>query len=107
MLIGRVVGNIVSTIKKDRDFGGRKLLLVQPVGLDLQPEPGVDPLICTDVVDAGIDDVVVYVDEGNSARQLLELDKTGAVRAVIVGIVDEVAIAGRKTWRKFQQDESI
>ena len=37
---------------------------------------------------------MLYVDEGNSARQLLNLEPVGAVRAVIVGIVDEIQWLG-------------
>ena len=87
MYLGKVIGNIVSTIKLE-DFRARKLLLVQPI----QPEgtPWQDPLICIDIVDAGLGETVLYVDEGNSARQLLDLEPSGAVRAVIVGIVDEI-----------------
>jgi microcompartment protein CcmK/EutM len=85
--LGKVTGNIVSTIKLD-SFEGYKLMLVQPV----QPDgsPWKDPLICIDIVDAGVGETVLYVDEGNSARQLLGLGPEGVVRAVIVGIVDQV-----------------
>jgi ethanolamine utilization protein EutN len=44
-------------------------------------------------VQAGPGDTVLVLDEGNGARQILNLDP-GAVRAVIVGIVDEIALAG-------------
>ncbi len=87
MFLGKVIGNIVSTIKL-KDFQGFKLLLVQPT----YPEgrPWKDPLICIDIVDAGVGETVLYVDEGNSARQLLNLGIDVPVRAVIVGIVDEI-----------------
>jgi len=87
LFLGKVIGNVVSTIKQ-KDFRGLKLLLVQPI----QPEgqPWKDPLICIDIVDAGVGETVLYVDEGNSARQLLDLGPTGPVRPVIVGIVDEI-----------------
>ncbi len=87
MFLGKVIGNIVSTIKL-KDFEGFKLMLVQPI----YPEgrPWKDPLICIDIVDAGVGETVLYVNEGNSARQLLNLEPHGAVRAVIVGIVDEI-----------------
>ena len=87
MFLGKVIGNIVSTIKI-KDYEGFKLLLVQPV----QPEGAAwkDPLVCIDIVDAGVGETVLYVDEGNSARQLLGLEPSGAVRAVVVGIVDEI-----------------
>jgi microcompartment protein CcmK/EutM len=35
---------------------------------------------------------VLVIDEGNGARQILGLNP-GAVRAVIVGVVDEVALS--------------
>jgi ethanolamine utilization protein EutN len=87
LFLGKVIGNIVSTIKL-QSYEGFKLMLVQPI----YPEgrPWKDPLICIDIVDAGVGETVLYVDEGNSARQLLGLEPVGAVRAVIVGIVDEI-----------------
>ena len=87
MFLGKVIGNIVSTIKLE-DFSGYKLLLLQPV----YPEgrPWKEPLIAIDIVDAGVGETVLYVDEGNSARQLLNMDIDGSVRAVVVGIVDEI-----------------
>jgi ethanolamine utilization protein EutN len=87
LFLGKVIGNIVSTIKL-KDYEGFKLMLVQPI----YPEgtPYQDPLICIDIVGAGEGETVLYVDEGNSARQLLNLEPNGAVRPVIVGIVDEI-----------------
>ena len=87
MLIGRVIGNVVSTIK-NRDYHGHKLMMVQPItpeGKDYK-----DALIAVDIVGAGEGEIVIFVDEGNCARQLLRLGKVGAARAVIVGIVDHV-----------------
>ncbi|NLG26582.1 MAG: EutN/CcmL family microcompartment protein [Chloroflexi bacterium] len=89
MFIGQVIGNVVSTIKHD-NYQGHKLMLVQPLQPDGQPWK--EPLICIDIVGAGPGERVLYVDEGNSARQFLGLDP-GAVRAVIVGIVDQVQLA--------------
>ena len=101
MQIGQVVGNVVSTIK-DKDHHGRPLLLVQPVELDMTPIEGEDPLICIDIVGAGESEIVMYLDEGNCARQLLDLDIAGSARAVIVGIVDELDVEGQPTWRKYE-----
>lgn len=63
-------------------------MLVQPLLPD--GAPWKDPLICVDIVDAGVGETVLYVNEGNSARQLLGIEPGGAARAVIVGIVDEI-----------------
>lgn len=87
MFFGKVIGNVVSIIKH-KDYQGLKLLLVQPV--HPSGAPWQDPLICIDIVDAGIGETILYLDEGNSARQLLNLEPDGPVRPVIVGVVDEI-----------------
>lgn len=88
MYIGRVIGTVVSTIKIDH-LQDHKLLLVDQLDLDGNETGDYD--IAVDVAQAGPGDTVLVIDEGNGARQVLNLDP-GAVRAVIVGIVDEVAI---------------
>lgn len=88
MYIGRVIGTVVSTIKIDH-LQNHKLLLVDQLDLDGNETGDYD--IAVDVSQAGPGDTVLVIDEGNGARQVLNLDP-GAVRAVIVGIVDEVAI---------------
>lgn len=88
MYIGRVTGTVVATIKHEA-FDGRKLLIVDQLGLDGQPTGSYD--ICVDVVQAGVGDRVLVLDEGNGARQILGR-KTAPVRAVVVGIVDEATV---------------
>jgi hypothetical protein len=44
------------------------------------------------MVQAGVGDLVLVLDEGNSARQIVDREPLGAIRAVVVGIVDEVII---------------
>jgi len=89
MYIGKVIGTVVSTIKIDH-LDGRKLLLVDQ--LDLQGNETGAYDIAVDVVQAGPGDTVLVLDEGNGARQILKLDP-GAIRAVVVGVVDEVALS--------------
>jgi len=91
MYIGRVAGTVVATIKNEL-FEGRKLLVVDKLDLEGQPTAKYD--IAVDMVQAGVDDLVLVLDEGNSARQIVDREPLGAIRAVIVGIVDEVTIAG-------------
>lgn len=86
MMLARVVGEVVATIKHG-DLGGRKLLLVRPEWPDGRTGRAV---IAVDVVDAGVGDRVLVNDEGNGAAQLLQRPR-GAVRTVVVGVVDEVA----------------
>jgi ethanolamine utilization protein EutN len=88
--IGKVIGTVVATIKIPH-LEGRKLLLVDQVDLRGQETGYYD--IAVDVAQAGPGDTVLVIDEGNGARQILGLDP-GAVRAVIVGVVDEVTVMG-------------
>jgi ethanolamine utilization protein EutN len=86
--IGKVIGTVVSTIKISH-LESRKLLLVEQVDLEGKVTGYYD--IAVDVVQSGPGDTVMVIDEGNGARQILGIDP-GAVRAVIVGVVDEVAL---------------
>lgn len=88
MLICRVTGEIVSTVKNPQLYG-HKLLIVQP--LDLKGEPVGSTLISVDKVDAGVGDLVLVNKEGGSARILLEDEKV-PVQAVVVGVIDGVEI---------------
>jgi ethanolamine utilization protein EutN len=87
--IAKVIGTVVATIKISH-LDGHKLLLVDQ--LDLQGEETGYYDIAVDVVQAGPGDTVLVIDEGNGARQVLGLDP-GAVRAVVVGVVDEVSLS--------------
>ena len=88
MLIGRVVGNLVSTQKHDK-LQGAKLLLVQPLDVDGQPSGAA--VLAIDSVDAGIGDRVLLVQEGKSAMQVLGRG-LAAVDAAVVGVVDDVSL---------------
>lgn len=90
MYIGKVIGTVVSTIKISH-LDRRKLLLVDQLDLAGKETGAYD--IAVDMVQAGPGDTVLVIDEGNGARQILEIDP-GAIRAVIVGIVDEVDVRG-------------
>lgn len=90
MKLGRVVGNVVSTINHPV-FDQRKLLLVDLVGPDGSPGGGYQ--IAVDNIGAGAGETVLLLDEGNGARQVLQAP--GApIRTVVIGIVDEV-VEGR------------
>ncbi|MCB9452920.1 MAG: hypothetical protein H6672_15880 [Anaerolineaceae bacterium] len=87
MYIGRVKGTVVSTIKHPL-YNQHKLMLVSRLNLDGTEATAYD--ICLDDVQAGVGDVVVVLDEGSSARQVIRKRGTGPVRAVIIGIVDDI-----------------
>jgi ethanolamine utilization protein EutN len=86
MMIGRVVGNLVST-QKNRKLEGTKLLMVQP--LDLSGEPRGATVIAIDSVDAGVGDRVLLVLDGKAAMTALDRG-LAAVDSAVVGVVDSI-----------------
>jgi ethanolamine utilization protein EutN len=92
MYIGRVFGTVVATIKNDV-FKERKLLLVERLSPEGQVTAAYD--ICVDVVQAGVGDTVLVLDEGNSARQVVDREDA-PIRAVVVGVVDEIALCSNR-----------
>lgn len=85
MLLGTVIGHATSTIKHP-SMGGLRLLIVQPVGSERQPDGDVQ--VAVDKLGAGPGDLVVLNSDGKAARELVGNDKT-PVRFFVIGIVDE------------------
>ncbi len=86
MKLARVVGTVVSTINSPI-FEDRTLLLcdlVEPTGV-----ASGGYLIAVDTVGAGAGELVLILDEGTSARQIVGAAH-GPLRTVVVGIVDAV-----------------
>lgn len=90
MTLGKIVGNVVTTMKH-QVLKGHKLLIVQPV--DGRGKPAGRTLVAVDVVQAGTGDTVLVIEEGNSGRMILG-DSMAPVRSVVAGIVDSVNIGG-------------
>ncbi len=88
MLLGRVCGTIHSTINHPF-YDNKKLLLVDRLKRDGSPSGKY--LIAVDTVDAGAGETVLVIDEGNSARQIIN-DTSAPVRSVIIGIVDQINV---------------
>jgi microcompartment protein CcmK/EutM len=95
MLIAKVIGTTVSTIK-DEKLVGRKLLIVcqtyetgNPVG---------KPFVAIDTVDAGVGDLVLTA-AGSSARQTT-ITKDTPVDAVIMAVIDSLEVEGKVVFRK-------
>jgi ethanolamine utilization protein EutN len=92
--LARVLGAVVTPVQH-AFFEGRTLLLVRrvnpfgPDGTALGPDR-----VAVDRVGAGAGDLVLVLEEGNSARQIVE-DGKAPVRSVVVGFVDEVEVDGR------------
>lgn len=89
MILARVVGTVVAT-RKDPRLEGRKLLVIQPVDAVGKAQGGY--VVSIDTVSAGVGQLVVAV-AGSSAR-MAEGCKDVPTDSSIVGIVDEVSVAG-------------
>lgn len=88
MIIGKVIGDIYSTINHPF-FNGKKLLVVEKI--TPEGKPAGDYIIAVDSVGAGVGEQVLVVDEGNSARQIIG-STTAPLRSIIVGIIDEISV---------------
>ena len=88
MILGRVVGQAVSTHKRPQ-FEGAKLLLVQPETPDGTAVGAT--LLAVDSVGAGVSERVLVVLEGRAAGEALGMAQA-PVDAAIVGIVDQVDV---------------
>jgi ethanolamine utilization protein EutN len=87
MFLARVKGEVVCTIKHSSWTGRRALIVdrIDPEGKELGSY-----LIAFAAVDAGVGQTVLVLDEGNSARQIVN-DPQAPIRSVVIGIVDEIA----------------
>ncbi len=95
MLIARVIGTTVSTVK-DEKLTGRKLLIVRQT--DERGEASGKPFVAVDTVEAGIGDLVLTA-AGSSARQTA-ITKDTPVDAVIMAVIDSLEVDGRVVFRK-------
>ena len=95
MLLGRVVGTVVST-NKEEELNGLKFLLVR--GADAEGKPTGSLVVAIDAVGAGVGEVVLYA-SGSSARQT-QVTKDRPVDATIMAIVDSIELEGRQTYTK-------
>lgn len=88
MKIGRVIGNIVSTIKTP-SHANQKLMIVEPI--DTYGNAIGGSVVAVDAARAGVGDFVLILEEGGSARDIMN-NPEGAVDAIIVGVLDNLDI---------------
>jgi microcompartment protein CcmK/EutM len=91
MLLARVVGNVVSTIKEE-SHRGKKLLVVELIGLDKKPY-GASQIVF-DAADAGIGDTVLINVDGGAALMILG-DKKAVADWTVCGVIDHFSIEGK------------
>jgi len=92
--LGKIVGNIVSTVK-DPTHHGLKLLVARFI--DTNGRFISDEMVCTDCADAGIGDTVLINDDGGAAQIALNDDEV-IIDHVVVGVVDYYQINGEMIY---------
>lgn len=88
MYLGKVIGTAVAT-RKDENLVGTKLMVTQPLDINLKPKG--DSLIAVDTVGAGIGELVIFV-KGTAGR-IAARKMDAPIDVSIVGIVDEITIS--------------
>lgn len=96
MVIGKVVKQIVATVKNDA-FAARPLLLVQPLDMKMQAKGS--EVLCIDFIGADLNEIVMIMKEGSSVNDMLGL-KEAPADAAIVGIVDQITIDDKRIFEK-------
>jgi microcompartment protein CcmK/EutM len=86
MLLARVKGHMVATVKLD-SLHGEKLLIVEP--LDHHGRADGSELLACDRAGAGVGDVVLLLQEGGSCRAVMG-KKDAPVEALVVAVIDRI-----------------
>jgi len=87
MILGKVIGNIVST-ERAIGYEGKIILIIQPITPDGKSKG--NTFLAVDTVLAGVGDTVLTLDEGGSGRIAVQEPQTYTIKAVVVGIVDHI-----------------
>ncbi|PIQ27265.1 MAG: hypothetical protein COW63_16400 [Bacteroidetes bacterium CG18_big_fil_WC_8_21_14_2_50_41_14] len=88
MRLAKVIGTVVSSTKAP-GYESRKILVVQPV--DPKGNYIGTSFLAIDAVQAGVNDLVLTIEEGNSARQIIQDADAVTVKTVVAAIVDEIS----------------
>ena len=85
MIVGKVVGSLVSTRKSEKLIGN-KFMVIEPLN---KMKSATDRIVAIDNIGAGIGEIVL-VAQGSAARIGCDMEDA-PVDAAIVGIIDEGA----------------
>ena len=88
MVVGKVVGTVVTTISHPH-YKNRRLLVVEPLHMEAEQTGG--SFIALDNSHAGIGDTVLVLREGSGARQILG-NPDACIISVVIGILDSVFV---------------
>ena len=98
MIIAKVLGTVVATVK-DPGFEGKKLIIVQAHVLkEGQLAPGNTMLVANDDLGAREGDFVA-VSQGSSARMAPSMKAT-ATDAVVIALIDRIDANGQVVFKK-------
>lgn len=89
MILGRVIGSVVST-RKEEALVGFKILMVEEYD-PKKPEAEGARFVAVDTLGAGRGDTVLVV-RGGGARVISDVHKNAPIDSAIVGIVDSVGV---------------
>jgi microcompartment protein CcmK/EutM len=95
MLIARVMGTAISTIKDEKVRGSKLLILKQT---DQTGKLIGKAFVAVDLVDAGVGELVL-TGHGSSARQTF-MTKECPVDAVVMAVIDHLEVDGEVVFRK-------
>jgi microcompartment protein CcmK/EutM len=87
MILGKIIGNVVATTVVS-GYESKKILIVQPI--DPKGNAKGKTFLAVDAVQAGVGDTVIIIEEGNSARQIINEPESLTVKSVVAGIVDQI-----------------
>jgi microcompartment protein CcmK/EutM len=102
MLMGKVVGTVIST-QKDPGLQGYKLLVVQCVDISMKLSSSY--VIAVDAIGCGEGEMVIVV-QGSSAR-ITDRTKNKPVDAAIIAIVDSVEVGENRVYEKYKQSDFV
>jgi microcompartment protein CcmK/EutM len=89
MILAKITGSVVSTVKEP-GYESRKILIVQPI--DPSGIPKGKSFLAVDTIQSGVGDTVLVLEEGGSARMILNEPDTFTIKSVIAGIVDHITV---------------
>ncbi len=88
MRLGRVIGNVISTMKHPK-LSGIKLMVVRPV--DPYGRKTSKPVILADYLNTAVGNIVFWIGDGSTICKVLGI-RSIPVRGSIVGIIDSIDI---------------
>jgi microcompartment protein CcmK/EutM len=95
MLLGKVVGTLVASLKEP-SMEGFKFLVLRQIDIDGKDTGGY--VIAVDAVGAGVEEVVLFA-TGSAARQT-EATNNRPCDAVVMAIVDSWEVGGDELYHK-------